>query len=177
MSAGTDNTARMYDLLSGASTQVGHHDGPIKCVRWFEMAQGGILATGSWDKTLRVRERSLFPPSSILLSPFVPFLPSTWSLMLGNACAEYQSVLGSSIARPAGHCPTKGTMLCHGREEPGAGGRNSGPAYPDIRPLKPNYALQSRCFDPSPFPVCRFEFLAYCGASFVFLSGRRSLHR
>ena len=55
----------MYDLLSGVSTQVGRHDGPIKCVRWFEMAQAGILATGSWDKTLRVRIHSLFPPNSI----------------------------------------------------------------------------------------------------------------
>lgn len=32
-------------------------------------------------------------------------------------------------------------MLCNGREEPGVGGRNSGPTYPDIQPLKPDYAL------------------------------------
>ena len=55
----------MYDLQSGVSTQVGQHEGPIKCVRWFEMGQGGILATGSWDKTLRVREHPLFAPNSI----------------------------------------------------------------------------------------------------------------
>ena len=65
----------MFDLLSGASTQVGQHDGPIKCVRWFDMAQGGILATGSWDKTLKVQV-TLFPtPNSIR---FFFFFPSTW---------------------------------------------------------------------------------------------------
>ncbi|KAF9648783.1 WD40 repeat-like protein [Thelephora ganbajun] len=53
VSVGTDNAARMFDLLSGTSTQVGQHDGPIKCVRWFEMPQGRILATGSWDKMLK----------------------------------------------------------------------------------------------------------------------------
>lgn len=77
--------------------------------------------------------------------PFCISLPSTWSLMLGNAFAEYQSVLGSPIARSIGHRRTQGTMLCYGREEPGPGSRNGGPEYPDIRPLKPNYALQSWC--------------------------------
>ena len=48
------------------------------------MGQGGILATGSWDKTLKVQVTP-FPPSSIIF--FVPrplLFPSTWSLTLGN---------------------------------------------------------------------------------------------
>lgn len=44
----------MYDLATGQSSQIAQHDGPIKCVRWVESPQGGILATGSWDKTIRV---------------------------------------------------------------------------------------------------------------------------
>ena len=66
ISAGTDNAARVFDLSSGTSTQVGQHAGPIKCVRWFELGQGGIIATGSWDKTLKVKTHPLFPQNSIL---------------------------------------------------------------------------------------------------------------
>ena len=69
----------MFDLLSGTSTQVGQHEGPIKCVKWFEMPQGGILATGSWDKTLKVQ---VHPFSHSIQSAL--FFPSTWSLTLRN---------------------------------------------------------------------------------------------
>ena len=55
ISCGADNAARMYDLQTGQSTQVAQHDAPVKCVKWIDTPQGGILATGSWDKTLKVR--------------------------------------------------------------------------------------------------------------------------
>ncbi|KAJ6468388.1 WD40-repeat-containing domain protein [Mycena sanguinolenta] len=51
-SGGADNTARMFDVASGQATPVAQHDAPIKAVRWVD-AQGGILATGSWDKTIK----------------------------------------------------------------------------------------------------------------------------
>lgn len=56
VSAGADHAARIYDLQSGQATQVAQHDAPIKSVRWFETPQvnGGLVATGSWDKTLKV---------------------------------------------------------------------------------------------------------------------------
>ncbi|TIB70563.1 hypothetical protein E3Q23_04118 [Wallemia mellicola] len=56
ISAGADNAARMFDLSNpqnGQSSQVAQHDKPIKCVRWIETPTGGILATGSWDKTIK----------------------------------------------------------------------------------------------------------------------------
>jgi hypothetical protein len=43
----------MFDVNSGQATQVAQHDAPIKAVGWVE-AQSGILATGSWDKTIKV---------------------------------------------------------------------------------------------------------------------------
>lgn len=43
----------MFNLQTGASSQVGAHDAPVKCVRWTESG-GGILITGSWDKTVKV---------------------------------------------------------------------------------------------------------------------------
>ena len=58
-SCGADNAARMFELQTGQSGQVGQqvaqHDAPIKCVRWIDSPQGGILATESWDKTVKVR--------------------------------------------------------------------------------------------------------------------------
>ena len=43
----------MFDVNSGQATQVAQHDAPIKAVGWVD-AQSGILATGSWDKTIKV---------------------------------------------------------------------------------------------------------------------------
>lgn len=54
LSGGADNAARMFDVTTGVSTQVALHDAPIKCVRWIESPQGGVLVTGSWDKTVKV---------------------------------------------------------------------------------------------------------------------------
>ncbi|KAK7032818.1 WD40-repeat-containing domain protein [Favolaschia claudopus] len=52
-SGGADNAARMFDTGSGQPQQVAQHDAPVKAVRWVDTPQGGILATGSWDKTLK----------------------------------------------------------------------------------------------------------------------------
>ncbi|QRV95179.1 poly(A)+ RNA export protein [Ceratobasidium sp. AG-Ba] len=51
-SGGMDKAGRMYDIQTGQSTQVAAHDDAVKVVRWVD-AQGGILATGSWDKTVK----------------------------------------------------------------------------------------------------------------------------
>jgi mRNA export factor len=54
ISGGGDNAARLYDIQTGQMQQVAQHDGPVKVVKWLETPQGGILATGSWDKTIKV---------------------------------------------------------------------------------------------------------------------------
>lgn len=41
----------MFDIATGQSTQIAQHDEPIKCIQFLE--QGNILATGSWDKTIK----------------------------------------------------------------------------------------------------------------------------
>lgn len=53
-SGGGDNTGRMLDLATGQSTQIAQHDGPVKTVKWIDTPGAGILATGSWDKTIKV---------------------------------------------------------------------------------------------------------------------------
>ncbi|TFK28177.1 polyA+ RNA export [Coprinopsis marcescibilis] len=52
-SGGADNAARMFDTTTGQSTQVAQHEASVKCVAWVNTPQAGILATGSWDKTVK----------------------------------------------------------------------------------------------------------------------------
>lgn len=51
-SGGADKAGRMFDVTTGQTTQVAQHDEPIKCCKFLDQAQQ-ILATGSWDKTVR----------------------------------------------------------------------------------------------------------------------------
>ncbi|ETW82832.1 hypothetical protein HETIRDRAFT_439495 [Heterobasidion irregulare TC 32-1] len=68
ISGGCDNAARLYDIQSGQSQQVAQHDAPVKVVKWIDTPQGGILATGSWDKTLKYWDlRSANPISTVQL--------------------------------------------------------------------------------------------------------------
>ncbi len=59
LSGGADNAGRMFDVTTGQASQVAQHDAPIRVVRWIESPQGSVLATGSWDKTVKVSR----PPS------------------------------------------------------------------------------------------------------------------
>jgi mRNA export factor len=54
----------MFDVVTGQSSQVGEHGEPIKEIKFADIAgAGGVLITGSWDKTVKVRKRlyTLFP--------------------------------------------------------------------------------------------------------------------
>ncbi len=53
-SGGADNQAKMFDVTTGTAIQVAQHDAPVKVVRWVESPNMGVLATGSWDKTIKV---------------------------------------------------------------------------------------------------------------------------
>ena len=41
-----------YDFFGHAETVIGQHSQPVKCVEW--LREQGIVATGSWDNTLRL---------------------------------------------------------------------------------------------------------------------------
>ncbi|KAI0749494.1 Poly(A)+ RNA export protein [Daedaleopsis nitida] len=68
LSGGADNAGRMFDVTTGQATQVAQHDAPIRVVRWIESPQGGVLATGSWDKTIKYWDlRTPNPVSTVQL--------------------------------------------------------------------------------------------------------------
>ncbi|KAF8183986.1 WD40-repeat-containing domain protein [Pholiota molesta] len=51
-----------------AATQVAQHDAPIKVVKWVDTPQAGILATGSWDKTIKYWDlRTANPVATVTL--------------------------------------------------------------------------------------------------------------
>lgn len=70
LSGGADNAGRMFDVTTGQSQQVAQHSAPIKSVRWTEM-HGGLLVTGSWDKTIKV---SILNVNTFVLSSGASFL-------------------------------------------------------------------------------------------------------
>ncbi|KAJ2724885.1 RNA export factor gle2 [Coemansia sp. Benny D115] len=54
VSGGVDKAGRMMDISTGQTTQVAQHDGAIRCVKFVEAENASpILATASWDKTLK----------------------------------------------------------------------------------------------------------------------------
>ena len=52
-SGGVDKAGRLFDLGSGQSQQVAAHDQAIKSCEFIEVNGQQILATGSWDKTVK----------------------------------------------------------------------------------------------------------------------------
>ncbi|KIY72387.1 Poly(A)+ RNA export protein [Cylindrobasidium torrendii FP15055 ss-10] len=68
ISGGADNAGRMFDVTTGQTTQVAQHDAPIKSVKWVDAPGMGILATGSWDKTIKYWDlRAPAPIASVTL--------------------------------------------------------------------------------------------------------------
>lgn len=59
-SAGADKAVRAFDMNTGQNSQVAAHDAPVSCVRWIEAPSGGVIATGSWDKTVKVRDYHIY---------------------------------------------------------------------------------------------------------------------
>ncbi|KAL5504327.1 GLE2_2 [Sanghuangporus vaninii] len=88
LSGGVDNVARMYDLVSGQTSQVAQHDAPIKSVRWIESGQNGILATGSWDKTLKYWDLRLATPVATIQLPERCYSMDVMNALLVVATAE-----------------------------------------------------------------------------------------
>jgi len=66
---GADKAARLLDLASGNvsnATQVAAHEAPIRCVEMFDHNGTPMLATGSWDKTVKYWDLRQQTPAATL---------------------------------------------------------------------------------------------------------------
>ncbi|KAF7985646.1 hypothetical protein HWV62_2165 [Athelia sp. TMB] len=97
LSGGADNAGRMFDVTTGQSTQVAQHDAPIKVVRWVDSPQGGILATGSWDKTIKYWDlRAPNPVSTVQLPDRCYSMDIAYPLMVVGTAERHIQVFNLS---------------------------------------------------------------------------------
>ncbi|KAI0787859.1 Poly(A)+ RNA export protein [Fomes fomentarius] len=93
LSGGADNAGRMFDVTTGQATQVAQHDAPIRVVRWIESPQGGVLVTGSWDKTVKYWDlRTPNPVSTVSLPERCYTLDVTYPLMVVGTAERHIQV-------------------------------------------------------------------------------------
>ncbi|POW19103.1 hypothetical protein PSHT_05024 [Puccinia striiformis] len=106
ISGGCDRAARVYDVSTGQSKQVAAHEAPIRKLAWLDINGAGLLATGSWDKTLKYWDlRSPTPAVSVTLPERIYTMDTVFPLMvvgtaarkihiyhLSNPAVEYKSL-------------------------------------------------------------------------------------
>lgn len=90
VSAGCDNAARLYDLQTQQPTQVAVHDAPIKSVRYVDIPGAGspMIATASWDKTLKYWDTRQQQPISTVTLPERAYTMDTQKDLLVVGTAE-----------------------------------------------------------------------------------------
>ncbi|KAF8824931.1 hypothetical protein HHX47_DHR7000692 [Lentinula edodes] len=87
-SGSVDNTGHMFDVVTGQTTQVAQHAGPVKIVKWVSMPHAGVLVTGSWDKTIKYWDlRAPSPIATVKLPERCYALDARYPLMVA-ATAE-----------------------------------------------------------------------------------------
>lgn len=90
VSGGCDNAARLYDIQSGSATQVAQHDQPVRSVRFVDIPNtaGPMLATSSWDKTLKYWDLRQQTPISTVQLPERAYTMDTSKNLLVVGTAE-----------------------------------------------------------------------------------------
>ncbi|KAI9244723.1 WD40-repeat-containing domain protein [Sporodiniella umbellata] len=82
VSGGTDNAGRLFNLATGQSTQIAAHNEAIKCIKFLD-GQNNVLATGSWDKTIKYWDtRSPSPVGTVQLPERLYSMDSKSDLMV-----------------------------------------------------------------------------------------------
>lgn len=78
----------MFDITTGQSTQVAQHDDTIKSVKFLD--QGNVLATGSWDKTIRYWDlRSPTPIGTVQLPERLYSMDARGPLMVAATAEKH----------------------------------------------------------------------------------------
>ncbi|KAI8848597.1 WD40-repeat-containing domain protein [Chytridium lagenaria] len=82
-SGGADKVGKMMDLQTGQTGVVASHDAPIKSAKFFDNQQGSILATASWDKTIKYWDlRTPNPIASVQLGERIYSMDVAGQLMV-----------------------------------------------------------------------------------------------
>lgn len=87
-SGGADKAARLFDLGSQQTTQIAAHDQPIRCCEFIEVNGQQILATGSWDKTVKYWDLRQQSPIATLQLPERCYSMSVRDQLMVVATAE-----------------------------------------------------------------------------------------
>lgn len=139
ISCGADKAARLYDVTSGQQQQVAAHDAPIKNLRWIDQ-NGGILATGSWDKTVKYWDlRQSQPIATAQLAERCYSMDFAWPYLV-VACAERKIQVFDLSQNPSNAIMNIDSMLkwqtrtvaCFQRQDP-----------PGSPPAAPGFAVAS----------------------------------
>ncbi|KAF9581413.1 hypothetical protein BGW38_001582, partial [Lunasporangiospora selenospora] len=86
---GADKVGKLFDISTGQSTLVAQHDAPIKEVRWVD-GPNPILATGSWDKTIKYWDtRQQAPISTITLPERLYTMDSVFPLLVAGTAERH----------------------------------------------------------------------------------------
>ncbi|KAG0015142.1 hypothetical protein BGZ81_011831 [Podila clonocystis] len=88
-SGGADKIGKLFDVSTGQSTQVAQHEAPIREVRWVD-GPNPILATGSWDKTIKYWDtRQPTPISTIALPERLYAMDSVFPLLVAGTADRH----------------------------------------------------------------------------------------
>ncbi|KAH8924599.1 WD40 repeat-like protein [Atractiella rhizophila] len=86
-SGSADKTVKVYDVSTGQSNKLGDHQDTVKGVVWAD-AQGGVLASASWDKTLKYWDLRSPQPVATVSLPERAYSMATSSTLLLIATAD-----------------------------------------------------------------------------------------
>lgn len=142
-----------YNFFGRVDAEIGSHDKPVRCIEW--LAQRGLVATGSWDGTLRLWDPRLRQVNLHVIAIHVTHQPSgpsqeqcLWPKLLLMAFGKYSTAAmrtqqdkfsynGSCVVGCAGpeccwvHCTTR-QGLQHGTDRNPADRCNLGSSCSDL---------------------------------------------
>ena len=92
VSGGADKQVKLYDIATQQAQQIGIHDEPVKSVRYVECGPTNtqVVASGSWDKTLKYWDMRSPQPISTVSLPERVYCMDTSQKLLVVGCAERQ---------------------------------------------------------------------------------------
>lgn len=96
ISGGADNQVKIFDLATQQAQQIGQHDSAVKSVRYVECGPTNtqVVASGSWDKTLKYWDmRSPQPVSTINLPERVYSMDSSQKLLVVGCADRHISII------------------------------------------------------------------------------------